>query len=259
MSQPAREARCRRQIRNAPTVQTETAAADRACAEYSLIESRGRPYLRFVGEIEALRRDAYDRDRLAVHTDSSAEGASAVAPYSTRNRPGPSCAVPLAWDEHPFEWERPRRFSVYRRFYGPILRDFTSCASLTPQAGGTLLRYEVTVRPASVLGLLAIPIQIGLISRRRFERAPGPGRSADIGSSLGEPEDLSMAGRGARESLSRMGWGDACGPWWEAGEGVMSDCSPRCYGAKPPRGHGSESWSGDGPVPANPPAGWVIV
>jgi len=29
----------------------------------------------------------------------NAEGASAVAPYSTRNRPGPSCAVPLDWDE----------------------------------------------------------------------------------------------------------------------------------------------------------------
>jgi class 3 adenylate cyclase len=79
--------------------------------------------------------------------------------------------VPLAWDEHPFEWERPRRFSVYRRFYGPILRDFTSRASLTPQADGTRLRYEVTARPATLLGALAIPIQIGLISRRRFEHA----------------------------------------------------------------------------------------
>ncbi len=29
----------------------------------------------------------------------NSEGASAVAPYSTRNRPGPSCAVPLDWDE----------------------------------------------------------------------------------------------------------------------------------------------------------------
>ena len=29
----------------------------------------------------------------------NAEGASAVAPYSTRNLPGPPCAVPLAWDE----------------------------------------------------------------------------------------------------------------------------------------------------------------
>jgi bifunctional non-homologous end joining protein LigD len=29
----------------------------------------------------------------------NAEGASAVAPYSTRMKPGPSCSVPLAWDE----------------------------------------------------------------------------------------------------------------------------------------------------------------
>ena len=29
----------------------------------------------------------------------NAEGASAVAPYSTRMKPGPSCAVPLAWEE----------------------------------------------------------------------------------------------------------------------------------------------------------------
>jgi len=79
--------------------------------------------------------------------------------------------VPLAWDEHPFEWERPHRFSVYRRFHGPILRDFTSRATLTPRAHGALLQYEVTVRPATLLGLLAIPIQIGLISRRRFGRA----------------------------------------------------------------------------------------
>jgi adenylate cyclase len=79
--------------------------------------------------------------------------------------------VPLAWDEHPFEWERPHRFSVYRRFHGPILRDFTSRATLTPHQDGTLLQYEVTARPATLLGSLAIPIQIGLISRRRFARA----------------------------------------------------------------------------------------
>jgi class 3 adenylate cyclase len=79
--------------------------------------------------------------------------------------------VPLAWDEHPFEWERPHRFSVYRRFHGPFLRDFTSRATLTPHARGTLLQYEITARPASLLGWLAIPIQIGLISRRRFGRA----------------------------------------------------------------------------------------
>ena len=79
--------------------------------------------------------------------------------------------APLAWDEHPFEWERPQHFGVVRRFHGPILRDFITNTTLTPNTDGTLLRYEVTARPASVLGRMAIPIQIGLISRRRFERA----------------------------------------------------------------------------------------
>src|SRR5512138_3324256 len=59
--------------------------------------------------------------------------------------------VPLAWDEHPFEWERPHRFSVYRRFQGPIVHDFISRARLTPHENGTLLQYEVTVRPATPL------------------------------------------------------------------------------------------------------------
>ncbi|HSD84701.1 MAG TPA: DUF5939 domain-containing protein, partial [Anaerolineae bacterium] len=79
--------------------------------------------------------------------------------------------APLAWDEYPFEWERPYRFGVVRRFHGPILRDFIVNTTLVPHTTGTLLRYEVTARTATLLGILAIPVQIGLISRRRFERA----------------------------------------------------------------------------------------
>ena len=79
--------------------------------------------------------------------------------------------IPLAWDEHPFEWDRPHHFSVQRRFHGPILRDFSARTTLTPNAQGTLLSYEVTAQPASLLGTLAIPLQIGLLSRYRFGRA----------------------------------------------------------------------------------------
>ena len=78
--------------------------------------------------------------------------------------------VPLAWDEYPFEWEEPRRMSVYRRFRGPFVRDFTVTTTLTPNERGTLLRYEVGARPASPLGLIAIPAQIGYRSRRKFEQ-----------------------------------------------------------------------------------------
>jgi hypothetical protein len=82
-----------------------------------------------------------------------------------------SYVIPLAWDEHPFEWDKPHRFSVQRRFHGPILRDFSTRATLTPNAQGTQLLYEVTVRPASLLGTLAIPLQIGVLSHYRFGRA----------------------------------------------------------------------------------------
>jgi adenylate cyclase len=79
--------------------------------------------------------------------------------------------IPLAWDEHPFEWDKPHHFGVQRRFHGPILRDFSTRTTLTPNAQGTLLLYEVAARPASLLGKLAIPLQIGLLSRYRFGRA----------------------------------------------------------------------------------------
>lgn len=38
-------------------------------------------------------------ERIFLDYLRNAEGASAIAPYSTRNLSGPSCAVPLAWDE----------------------------------------------------------------------------------------------------------------------------------------------------------------
>lgn len=41
-----------------------------------------------------------ERDgRVFIDYLRNSEGASAVAPYSTRNHPGPTCAVPLGWDE----------------------------------------------------------------------------------------------------------------------------------------------------------------
>ena len=38
-------------------------------------------------------------ERIFLDYLRNAEGASAIAPYSTRNLSGPSCSVPLAWDE----------------------------------------------------------------------------------------------------------------------------------------------------------------
>ena len=80
--------------------------------------------------------------------------------------------VKVEWEEEPFEWIKPYRFGVVRRYLkGPMAR-LRVQAELSPQAsGGTHLVYEVWAQPKSALGLTAIPFQIGILSRRSFEAA----------------------------------------------------------------------------------------
>ncbi len=76
----------------------------------------------------------------------------------------------LEWEEEPFEWERPRRFGVVRRFLRGPLRELHVVVELEPRGGGTHLSYEVRAMPQNALGAAAIPIQIGRVSARRFDR-----------------------------------------------------------------------------------------
>jgi class 3 adenylate cyclase len=83
--------------------------------------------------------------------------------------------IPVEWEEQPFEWVRPQRFGVVRRYSKGPMSELRVRVDLTPQAVdddkvGTKLVYEVRARPKNVLGLIAIPIQIGLISARSFAR-----------------------------------------------------------------------------------------
>lgn len=75
----------------------------------------------------------------------------------------------VEWIEEPFEWMRPYRFGVVRRYRRGPVAEMRAQAELTPQAeGGTHLRYQVWVRPQNILGLIAIPLQVGVLSRRSF-------------------------------------------------------------------------------------------
>jgi class 3 adenylate cyclase len=77
--------------------------------------------------------------------------------------------VPLEMEEEPFEWVRPYRFGVRRRFSSGPVGEMRTLAQLTPNAsGGTHMIYEVWARPRNPLGLLAIPAQIGVLSARSF-------------------------------------------------------------------------------------------
>jgi len=87
--------------------------------------------------------------------------------------------IPVEWEEQPFEWVRPRRFGVVRRYSKGPMKELRVRVELTPQprtsesgdqTTGTKLTYEVQAQPANFIGLLAIPIQIGMVSARNFER-----------------------------------------------------------------------------------------
>src|SRR5256885_956951 len=87
--------------------------------------------------------------------------------------------IPVEWEEQPFEWVRPHRFGVIRRYSkGPMsellvrveLRARATDERNGPSTTGSKLIYEVSATPKNVIGLLAIPIQIGLISARNFAR-----------------------------------------------------------------------------------------
>ena len=108
--------------------------------------------------------------------------------------------IPVEWEEQPFEWVRPARFGVVRRYSKGPIEELRVLAELTPgETGseipaGTKLIYQVWAKPKNVLGLIAIPIQIGLLSARNFAQtfraydksasqgqyATGPGAKAEL-------------------------------------------------------------------------------
>lgn len=80
--------------------------------------------------------------------------------------------VSIEWEEQPFEWVKPHRFGVDRTYSkGPMTR-MRALVELSPAPqGGTHLSYKVWATPRNFLGTLAIPLQIGLVSSKRFRAA----------------------------------------------------------------------------------------
>jgi class 3 adenylate cyclase len=81
-----------------------------------------------------------------------------------------SFGIPIEWEEQPFEWVRPQRFGVVRRYSKGPMEELRVRAELEPLNGGTKLVYEIWAKPKNFLGAIAIPIQIGIISARNFAR-----------------------------------------------------------------------------------------
>lgn len=79
--------------------------------------------------------------------------------------------IPIEWEEEPFEWIEPHRFSVVRRYSRGPVAEMRVAVELVPAGEGTLLVYEVWAEPRNLLGRIAIPVEIGRWSKARFERA----------------------------------------------------------------------------------------
>jgi class 3 adenylate cyclase/ligand-binding SRPBCC domain-containing protein len=80
--------------------------------------------------------------------------------------------IPIEWEEQPFEWVRPSRFGVVRKYLSGPVSEMRVLAELKPRGdGGTELSYEIWVSPKNLLGLFAIPLQVGILSKRSFGAA----------------------------------------------------------------------------------------
>jgi class 3 adenylate cyclase len=77
--------------------------------------------------------------------------------------------VGVEWEEEPFEWMRPFRFGVVRRYKtGPVAEARVTAELSARAGGGTHLVYNVWARPRGALGRAVIPLQVGRISARKF-------------------------------------------------------------------------------------------
>jgi class 3 adenylate cyclase len=114
--------------------------------------------------------------------------------------------ITVEWEEFPFEWIRPSRFGVVRQYRKGPLAELRVLAELTPQpGGGSRLVYQVWARPRSLLGLIAIPLQIGVLSARRFDATIR--RYDQLAAEAKSPLDLPARGRlapGGGERLASL-------------------------------------------------------
>lgn len=76
--------------------------------------------------------------------------------------------APIQWEEEPFEWIYPHRWSVMRRYSrGPMLAMQVMVEIQAAPAGGSHLLYHVWATPSGLPGRVCIPVYIGMIAARR--------------------------------------------------------------------------------------------
>ena len=100
---------------------------------------------------------------------ASVEAESAPGKIKRRRLRLSKLGVGVEWEEEPFEWIRPYRFGVVRRYKSGPIKEARVIAEMSErEGGGTHLVYQVWATPRGALGRAVIPVQVGRVSRRRF-------------------------------------------------------------------------------------------
>src|SRR5918911_631031 len=99
-----------------------------------------------------------------------AEGA--VRENARQNLSFSKLGVRVEWEEEPFEWVRPYRFGVHRRYSAGPVASTRVLVELEPlPSGGTRLVYHTWIQPKSLLGLTTVPALMRFSYRRSFDTA----------------------------------------------------------------------------------------
>src|SRR5919112_1146958 len=80
--------------------------------------------------------------------------------------------IQVEWEEEPFEWVRPYRFGVHRRYSAGPVASTRVLVELEPlPSGGTRLIYHTWIRPKNLLGVTTVPALMRFSYRRAFDTA----------------------------------------------------------------------------------------
>ena len=80
--------------------------------------------------------------------------------------------MPVEWEEQPFEWVRPVRFGIERIYNkGPMARMRALVELTSRPGGGTRLTYDLWATPRNLMGVIAIPSQIRLVTGPKIRAA----------------------------------------------------------------------------------------
>ena len=80
--------------------------------------------------------------------------------------------IQVEWEEEPFEWVRPYRFGVHRRYRaGPVASTRVLVELERLPRDGTRLVYRTWIRPKNLLGVTTVPALMRFSYRRAFDTA----------------------------------------------------------------------------------------